>query len=328
MTNNISFSPRQPYASAHLTLTLISLEDWALVTLHGPDTQKYLQGQITIDITRLAVDQHVLCGHCNAAGKMWSNLRVFHYREGYAYILRRSVLTSQLTNIKKYAVFSSVVIAVDNDRVLLGIAGFNAREFLASIFVTLPDNAHQIIQEDDVTLLHFSEPAERFLLITTTITAEKLVTKMHNQTDLNNSRQWLVLDIEAGYPIIDIANSLQLIPQATNLQALHGISFKKGCYIGQEMIARAKFRGTNQRALYLLEGKASRVPQIAEDVELQLGEHWRRTGTVLAASMLANDMLWVQVVMHKKLNTNSKLRIRADATSHLTIKPLPYMLDS
>ena len=71
--------------------------------------------------------------------------------------------------------------------------------------------------------------------------AEQLIGKLHDQAELNDSGQWLALEIEAGYPVIDAANSAQLIPQATNLQALEGISFSKGCYTGQEMVARAKF---------------------------------------------------------------------------------------
>ncbi|CAI2413951.1 tRNA-modifying protein YgfZ [Serratia liquefaciens] len=328
MAYKIPFPPRQPSASSHLPLTLISLEDWALVTLNGPDTVKYLQGQVTADIEALAADQHVLCGHCDAKGKMWSNLRLFHRGEGFAYLERRSVLDSQLAEIKKYAVFSKLTIAADNEAVLLGVAGFQARAALTGIFNSLPDAEHPVVQDGETTLLHFTLPAERFLLVTTAAVAEQLVARLHEQAELNDSQQWLTLDIEAGYPVIDAANSGQLIPQATNLQALEGISFSKGCYTGQEMVARAKFRGANKRALYWLEGKAGRVPQPAEDLELQLGENWRRTGTVLSAAKLADGTLWVQVVLNNDLEADSKLRVRDDATSQLAIKPLPYSLEA
>ncbi|WP_431225699.1 tRNA-modifying protein YgfZ [Serratia sp. L9] len=326
MALNIPFPPRQPSASSHLPLTLISLEDWALVRLNGPDTVKYLQGQVTADIDKLAVDHHVLCGHCDAKGKMWSNLRLFHSGEGFAYLERRSVLESQVAEIKKYAVFSKLTIAADNDAVLLGVAGFQARAALAGVFSNLPDTQHPVVQDSDTTLLHFDLPAERFVLITNAQRAEELATKLDGQAELNDSRQWLALDIEAGYPVIDAANSAQLIPQATNLQALAGISFSKGCYTGQEMVARAKFRGANKRALYWLEGKASHAPQAGDDLELKLGENWRRTGTVLAAITLADGTLWVQVVMNNDLEADSVLRVRDDASSQLAIKPLPYSL--
>lgn len=326
MACTIPFPSRQPSASSHLPLTLISLEDWALVRLNGPDTVKYLQGQVTADIDKLAADQHVLCGHCDAKGKMWSNLRLFHSGEGYAYLERRSVLASQLAEIKKYAVFSKITIAEDSDVVLLGIAGLQARDALAGLFTTLPDTEHQVVQDGDTTLLHFALPAERFVLITSAETANRIATKLDGKAELNNSCQWLALDIEAGYPVIDSANSAQLIPQATNLQALEGISFSKGCYTGQEMVARAKFRGANKRALYWLEGKASHVPQAGDDLELKLGENWRRTGTVLAAIALADGTVWVQVVMNNDLEADSVLRVRDDVSSQLAIKPLPYSL--
>ncbi|MCT6533138.1 hypothetical protein N4297_15200, partial [Staphylococcus aureus] len=78
----------------------------------------------------LPADRHVLCGHCDAKGKMWSNLRLFHRGEGFAYLERRSVLDSQLAEIKKYAVFSKLTIAADSEAVLLGVAGFQARAAL------------------------------------------------------------------------------------------------------------------------------------------------------------------------------------------------------
>lgn len=326
MTFTTPFPPRQPSASSHLPLTLISLEDWALVTMNGPDTVKYLQGQVTADVEALADDQHVLCAHCDAKGKMWSNLRLFRRGEGFAYLERRSLLDSQLAEIKKYAVFSKVTIAADNDAVLLGVAGFQARAALADVFSRLPDAQHPVAQDGDTTLLHFSQPAERFLLVTSAAVAERLVSRLQQQAEQNDSRQWLTLDIEAGYPIIDAATSAQLLPQATNLQALDGISFSKGCYTGQEMVARAKFRGANKRALYWLAGKGSRVPAAADDLELQLGENWRRTGTVLAASQLADGTLWVQAVLNNDLEADSTLRLREDAGGELGIMPLPYSL--
>src|SRR5699024_7628424 len=114
-----------------------------------------------------------------------------------------------------------------------------------------------------------------FLIVTDEATANMLTDKLRGEAELNNSQQWLALNIEAGFPVIDAANSGQFIPQATNLQALGGISFKKGCYTGQEMVARAKFRGANKRALWLLTGSASRLPEAGEDLELKMGENWQ-----------------------------------------------------
>ncbi|EPI2800854.1 tRNA-modifying protein YgfZ [Citrobacter koseri] len=320
------FPPRQPSASARLPLTLITLDDWALASITGADSEKYMQGQVTADVNQLTEQQHLLVAHCDAKGKMWSNLRLFRDGDGFAWIERRSLREAQLTELKKYAVFSKVAIAPDDERVLLGIAGFQARAALANIFSELPNSEKQVVSEGASTLLWFEHPAERFLLITDVATAESLTEKLRGEAALNNSQQWLALDIEAGIPVIDSANSGQFIPQATNLQALGGISFKKGCYSGQEMVARAKFRGANKRALWSLAGKASRVPEAGEDLELQMGENWRRTGTILAAVQLDDGQVLVQVVMNNDMEADSVFRVRDDANT-LHIVPLPYSLE-
>lgn len=321
---NISYPPRQPVASARLPLTLISLEEWALVNASGADHVSYLQGQVTLDVAALADNQHRPAAHCDAKGKMWSNLRLFHRGEGMAFIERRSLRDTQLTELKKYAVFAKVTLLPDDEAVLLGVAGFQARAALAGVFDALPDAGAPVIQQDDSTLLWFNLPAERFLLVTTAAKAQELQDKLAGEAQLNDSRQWLALDIEAGFPIIDSATSAQLIPQATNLQALDAISFKKGCYTGQEMVARAKFRGANKRALFWLAGKAGVVPAANDALEMQMGENWRRTGTILAACQLDNGEVWVQAVLNNDLEADTVLRVQGDDGGKLAIQPLPY----
>ncbi|PHM26991.1 tRNA-modifying protein YgfZ [Xenorhabdus budapestensis] len=330
MAYQIPFSAQSLLSSTILPLTLISLDDWAMATVTGADTEKYLQGQMTADINSLDVNQHVLCAHCDAKGKMWSNLRLFHRGEGFAYIERRSVLDIQLTELKKYAVFSKVAFAKDEKSILLGIAGAGSREALATLFPILPDAETAVIQHETTTILHFSLPTERFLLVTDSTTATKLAEVLVEkfQAQLNDSQQWLALEIEAGFPVIDGANSTQFIPQATNLQAIKdSISFKKGCYAGQEMVARAKYRGVNKRAMYWLAGSASSLPVAGDELEWQLGDKWRRTGSVLAAVKLADGSVWVQIVMSNDMEADNVFRIRNDEGHYLSIQTLPYSLE-
>ena len=322
--SGISFPSRPLLASAQLPLTLISLDEWALVSATGPDSVSYLQGQVTLDVAALAADQHLPAAHCDAKGKMWSTLRLFHRTEGLAYIERRNLRDAQLAELKKYAVFSKVTLEADDEAVLLGLAGEGARAALAELFSVLPDAQTQVVQQDDSTLLWFSLPAERFLLVTNAEKAAELQRALADKALLNNSAQWLALDIEAGFPIIETDTSAQFIPQATNVQALNGISFKKGCYTGQEMVARAKFRGANKRALFWLAGQAGSVPAVNSSLEMQMGENWRRTGTVLAACRLENGDVWVQAVLNNDLEADTVLRVQGDEGGKLAIQPLPY----
>ncbi|WP_159565904.1 tRNA-modifying protein YgfZ [Budvicia diplopodorum] len=313
--------------SSDLPVTLISLDDWALVTLSGEDNRKYLQGQLSCDVNTLQPERHQMAAHCEAKGKMWSALRLFQWGDNLAYIQRASLCDSQLSEIKKYAVFSKVNIERKNDALLLGVAGRGARAALAPLFPSLPDANTTTVQHGETCLLHIALPTERFLIVTVQDEANRIYTSLLGKAALNDSRQWLALDIEAGIPVIDAATSGQLIPQAANLQALDAISFTKGCYAGQEMIARAKYRGANRRAMYWLSGKALHLPAAGEELELQLGENWRRTGTVLASVQLTENTIWVEAILNNDLEADSVLRVRDDATSSLRIQPLPYTLD-
>ncbi|QYM92325.1 tRNA-modifying protein YgfZ [Dickeya zeae] len=320
------FTEQPLFSAAQLPATLMSLDDWALVTLTGPDTVKYLQGQLTADVNALQASEQVLCAHCDAKGKMWSTVHLFHYGDGLAYLARRSVRDSQLAELKKYAVFSKTTLTADDSVVLLGAAGDNIRSHLAALFDTLPDADNAVVHHPGATLVRLSQPAERFVLVLDAQRAAVIIDALQAQITLNDSRQWLALEIAAGRPVIDSANSAQFIPQATNLQALQGISFTKGCYAGQEMVARAKYRGANKRALYWLAGSGAQTPAVGDELELKLGENWRRTGTVLASSRLHDGTLWVQAVLNNDLDADSVLRVRDDSSSQLAVQPLPYSL--
>lgn len=326
MTQN-STQAKRPHAAINLPLTIISLDEWTLVTATGADSEKYLQGQLTADIAALAITEHTLTAHCEAKGKMWSTLRLFHQQDGFAYILRKNVAEKQLNELKKYAVFSKVTLSENTEAVLLGLAGQGAAQALASYFPTIPRKANEVINHENTYLLQLPLPAERFLIVTDEETAKNLVTTLKAET--SNSGQWMALDIEAGYPIVDTPNMEQFLPQATNLQALPlSICFKKGCYTGQEMVSRAKFRGANKRAMYLLTGGGNTLPEIGGSIEWQLAEDkWRKTGTVLSAVRMADNTILAEVVMNNDMEADSVFRIPNDNTSRLSIKPLPYSLE-
>ncbi|MBD2793953.1 tRNA-modifying protein YgfZ [Xenorhabdus szentirmaii] len=316
-----------PFSSALLPLTLMPLEEWGVVTVTGADSQPYLQGQVTADINLLGNNQHVLAAHCDAKGKVWSNLRLFHRHDGFSYIARHNLLEMQLTELKKYAVFSKVTLTEDKESILLGIAGKKCRESLSVLFPSLPDAANPVVQLGSTTLLYFFRPAERFLLVTDVEMATELIEKL--RPSLNDSQQWLALDIEAGFPVIEAATSAQFTPQAINLQAIEGsISFDKGMYMGLATIARTKYRGVNKRAMYWLAGSSGYLPVAGDELEWQLGASWRRTGTILSAVKMADNTIWIQVVMNNDMNEGNIFRLYGDEGHSLTIQPLPYLLNS
>ena len=142
-----------------------------------------------------------------------------------------------------------------------------------------------------------------------------------------DEKQWLCADIQAGLPSLSVETQNEFIPQALNLQAIEqAISFTKGCYIGQETVARAKYRGANKRAMYVLSGETTVTPKIGSEIEMQLETAWRKTGTIVSAVNF-DGVLWLQVVMNNDLEEGTHFRLPEDETV-LKIEPLPYSINS
>ncbi|PPI88444.1 tRNA-modifying protein YgfZ [Candidatus Pantoea edessiphila] len=315
---------KQPIESMYLPLTLMYLDDWALVSVSGPDSIKYLQSQLTLDVAKINPAQHYIAAHCNSYGKILSNLRLFYNNNNINYIIRRKILEIQLAEIKKYAIFSKVKFS-DSKLLLLGLAGFQAKNILHKIFKMIPDLQLPLVQNDETTILWIKNPIERFIILTTykkgNFIKEKL---MNNKVQFSDSKQWLALDIESGIPVIDPQNIGRFIPQSVNLQILNAINFEKGCYIGQETIARTHYLKTNKHMMYWLEGKTDNLPLANESLEIMVNNRWQCTGRVLASVKLNSGLCWIQVVMKKDIKLNSVIRVQKDENGYFKIKQLPY----
>lgn len=297
------------YPSNELSLTMILLEEWSFVYIEGLDSKKYLQNQLTIDMNLLSQNDHILCAHCNFNGKVWSTMRLFHYNKGYAYIQRKSVSMIQIIELKKYSIFSKIDINQLNNIYLIGIAGSNSRLFLLKFFKKLPDQNHLIVYENKKVILWFSEPLERFLLILNLSDFLLFKKNINEKIFCNNSKQWLSLDIEANFPIIDEQSSKKFTPLAINLERLKAISFKKGCYYGQETIARIYFKNLNKRFLCSLTSQGSISPKIGSIIETYIDYKWCKIGFLLSIVKIKSKETWIQAVLYKSININNLFRI-------------------
>ncbi|WP_331828303.1 tRNA-modifying protein YgfZ [Candidatus Blochmannia sp. SNP] len=319
MLPNIVFSKQYPVSSEDLPLTFISLEEWVLVRSYGQDVMQYLHNQFTCDIKNLDKYEYRFSAYCNPKGKVLSNMYVFHLKnQEMAFIERLNICEKQIVEMKKYIVSSNVVITPDYNVILIGIAGMNARKYLSVCFSVVPTEKHTVVHEKDVTILYFSAPKERFLLIINKkSTLDYLLSKQQFYCiQFNDSRQWELLDIEAGYPIIELVTSELFVPQAVNMDILQGISFNKGCYLGQESIARIQYRGSNKKELYRLIGTIDyknkyKFPTAGDWIELKLSnQNWKNIGVILQSCQIKKNNVWLQAVLNRSILNSSELRIK------------------
>lgn len=278
----------------------VQLSQYRLIEISGIDAEKYLQGQLTCDVAKLASGSQTLTAHCDPKGKMSALFRLVKVNsERFFAIIGKDLLPEALNQLKKYAVFSKVTFT----------------ELDMSIYGTTSGEIFEKFCQEVTACTLETEP-KRYLLWGENLTLE---------TNAECSA-WDLLDIQQGIPQLHQANQFELIPQAANVQMIEqAISFSKGCYIGQETVARAKYRGANKRAMFTLVGNPSTVqPEIGGAVEMQLGENWRATGTILSFTV-ADEKLWLQVVLNRDLEENVRFRLGDTA---LEIYPLPYVVES
>lgn len=309
---NSIFKKKIPVISSELSpLTIILLDTWIFIKLHGVDAIQHLHNQFTCDVKNLKNNQYSFSAHCNAQGKIITNMYVFYYNtQEIAYIEPKNIYEKQISIIQKYAIFSNIVITPDYNSYIIGITGINARKYLNQFFFTLPDCINTVIHHQDAIIMHFHLPIERFLLI---ITNKNLLISLLNKPQpfsiqYNDYYQWILLDIESGYPYIDSATSELFFPQSINLDKLNGISFNKGCFIGQEIIARIQYNKLNKQLLYHLQGKLNEnnhnlpLLQSGDSISIQINNNkWKKIGTILQICQIKNNLIYIQAILNKSI---------------------------
>ena len=288
-----------------------------LIRISGVDKLAYLHGQITQDINKLSQANYLWAGHCNAKGKLWSVAKLFAYQDSY-YLAASAVETAQsLTELKKYAVFSNVEIQADTNK-LFGLLGDDLTATLKALNIHF--NEHTACDFSHGKALKLANNRVLLMVDSDSSLPDHVIT-------LENDALWHQHSILAGEPELNEAALGEYVPQMVNLQAIGGISFRKGCYTGQETVARMKYLGKNKRAMYIVSGHSD--GELAEpELETQIGENWRRAGKLISqAYNQQNKTLFGLVVLPNDSEPSQLLRAKHAPTVELSIIPLPYSLE-
>ncbi len=300
-------------------LMLTHLASWGAIIISGNDKKAYLQGQVTCNVVTLEPTQSTLGAHCDAKGKVWSVFRLFHHHDGYAMFQPLSAIEAELRELKKYAIFSKVNISQSQD-IALGVMGEQAEQYIN----TLTADEGEVRLIDGGSAIKIS--SQRWLLLVSEQTAQQLMTQ--SEALKVTEETWTRFDIEEAVPVLGQADQNEHIPQAVNLQAFNGISFNKGCYTGQETVARAKYRGINKRAMYILQGNIEQP--LSNDqpimIERSVGENWRSAGQLMVHYTFADNTAIGLIVLPNNLEPETEFRLASQPNTRWFMQALPYSL--
>lgn len=295
---------------------IIPLPNWGSIQLSGDDCRNYLNGQVTCPVAALAEGQASFGAHTDAKGKSWSHFYLVPSNDTLQLFQRRSTIEKSAAELQKYAVFAKAEV-IDSSEEL-------------SWYALVTDAAEE--QEKNSGELHkvTTLGQGQFVQLNQNIalfvgkTSEPLPEQLASLPQGEEGEFELAL-IKNIIPFIHQQHQGEFVPQMLNLHALDGISFNKGCYMGQETVARMRFLGKNKRAVFAFKGQAEQL-NLGDTLEQKLDQSWRRAGNIVSYSR-DQDCYYGLAVFAADIDPASQLRLKDTENSQFELLALPYSLD-
>jgi folate-binding protein YgfZ len=289
-----------------------------ILAVRGPDANKFLQGQLTCNLNYL-VSSSSLGARCTPKGRMQSSFRIVPHGDGYLLAMALELLEAQCSDLKKYAIFSKVQVSDESSQwSRFGLSQGDA--VLHQLGLELPVDGEPLVQAGELLALRLRDGrAELWVPAVQAAAIQAHLAEQLPQAPLND---WLLAQVRAGIGQVFGATRELFIPQMINLQAIGGVSFKKGCYAGQEIVARMQYLGKLKRRLYRLSLSAEQVPDIGTDLFSSV--HTSSVGNVVLAARAQDH---VEVLAVAQEDALLDLHLGHAEGSLLTLCDLPYQLD-
>jgi folate-binding protein YgfZ len=277
------------------------------ILVTGADARSYLQGQLTCDIDKLTRNNALLACCNSAQGRVQAVFTLIERSDGIILLVVPEMADRTIARLRKYILRSKVTIEDAGTR--LSISGLTASQLTQSGAARLDAvSTHQQSETGSVVRWHDAQ-VERYILI-----ASSDVAGLPSLT----RNEWLLFDIRAGLPHIFPETHEAFVAQMLNLDLLSGISFEKGCYTGQEIIARTHFRGTIKRRMYRF--VAATAPPAPGARLLVNGEH---AGDVAYAAATDGGCELLAVI---SLSHEETILTADQSSASFTRSSLPYQL--
>ena len=281
--------PQREFEAARSAAAVSPVTHFDLLRFHGGDAKTFLQGQLTCDLDQATSDQAQFGGYCTPKGRLLANFMLLATPQGYLMQLPGDISASVADRLRKFVLRSDVKIERESGLRTLGLAGPSASSLLRQELGTLPQRQLAIEPHARASVVRL--PGEHFLVFAASADMAALWQSLAKRAVPAGAECWNWVQIQAGVPWITAPTQDQFLPQMIGLDAIGGVSFSKGCYTGQEIVARTHYLGEVKRKLRLGRTRGS---VRAGDAILSAGQ---QCGTVLnAAAVPGNGSALLAVV--------------------------------
>lgn len=241
-----------------------------VLRIGGADALPFLQGQLSNDLLAVQRGASLLAACSSAQGRVLAVMRLFAHAAGVVAVLPRELVGPTAAHLRKYVLRAKVQLEDASDA--LGVGGCVGADALRRAGLEVP-GPRQCLQREDVSVASVCGDSQRFWVVAPPATlAQRLQGPTASTADFE--RDWRLRDVTAGLPQVYLATRESFVAQMLNLDLLDGISFTKGCYTGQEIIARTQHLGRIKRRLFKLELPAGTYA-IGDSIRLDGGRSGR-----------------------------------------------------
>ncbi|KPB54488.1 Uncharacterized protein ALO43_01401 [Pseudomonas tremae] len=304
------------------TAFFCTLSHEGVLAVRGVDAGKFLQGQLTCNLNYLNEDRSSLGARCTQKGRMQSSFRIVFDGDGCLLAMASELIEAQLLDLRKYAVFSKSKLTDESSAwVRFGLQDGDGA--LVSLGLDLPQETDAVVRSQDMLAIRVS-PARAELWVRAE-QADDIRSRLASQLAEGPLNDWLLGQVRAGIGQVFGSTREEFIPQMINLQAVGGVSFKKGCYTGQEIVARMQYLGKLKRRLYRLTLQGDQVPEPGTAVFSPV--HASAVGNVVVAAQ-AGQAVELLAVLQGDAAENGRIHLGSPEGAALQMSDLPYQLDS
>lgn len=230
------------------------LTDLGLIAANGEDAATFLHSQLTNDVEHLGMAEARLTGYCSPKGRLLATFLIWKSTDGIWLQLPRQIQPAVQKRLQMFILRAKVKLAdLSEERVALGLGGRQAADVLKTWFVELPAQPYAKTDSEAGTLIRMADAfgAPRYQWIGSRETIEAAWPALTAALSPAATAHWRLTDIHTGIPQITQPTQEQFVPQMVNFELIGGVNFKKGCYPGQEIVARTQYLGKLKRRMVL-----------------------------------------------------------------------------
>ncbi|MEO8003528.1 MAG: folate-binding protein [Betaproteobacteria bacterium] len=239
--------PRREFEAARTAVAVSPASRYTLLLFRGADAKEFLQGQVTCDLDQVTADRAQFGGYCTPKGRLLANFLLLSTNQGYLMYLPADIASNVAARLKKFILRSKVTIEEASGWRALGVIGPGAPDLLRQALQLSAAEPLNVAMRANVSVVQLR--GEALLVVAPIAEMDATWQRLAQQAVPVGEDCWSWAQIHAGMPWITAATQDGFIPQMIGLDAIGGISFEKGCYTGQEIVARAHYLGEVKRAL-------------------------------------------------------------------------------